>query len=373
MSRPTFDPGFSTDALTAVYSAEATVAALLEFEAALALALADASVAPRDQAEAVAKTCRAGVTDPEVVLASTWETGTPIIALRQRVTAAVDDEAGKWFHYGATTQDAFDTGQMIQARSAIGLIGDSLEASARRLRDLTVEYRDQPQQGRTFLQDARPTTFGFRTATWLDAVLEHIADLRQIRQGLVFQLGGPVGRLDEYGDAATHVVSAMGRRLALDVPDISWHSNRSRVRALAQAAGRLSATMAKIGSDVAQLASSGLGEVEVRPGGSSSMPGKRNPIDAIRAIAASNACSGAVAMLSAAGQELDRGVGGWHVEWLALPLVMQSAGAGAEAIGRCLASLEPVTGIMGDRAATTPSDGGQIDIVLAAFDRIVGN
>jgi len=372
MSLPTFDPGFSTDDLTAVFSAESTVAAMMEFEAALALALADAGVAPRDQAERVAEACRSGVSDPDTILASTWEKGTPIIALRERITATVGAEAGRWFHFGATTQDTVDTAHMIQARTAIGLIEQSLEASARRLRDLTVDYRDQPQLGRTFLQDATPTTFGFRTATWLDAVLGHIVDLRRMSEGLVFQLGGPVGRLDDYGEAASEVLTAMSQRLALSIPDISWHSNRSRVRDLAQTVGRLSATMAKIGSDVALLASSGLGEVTVRSGGSSSMPGKKNPIDTIRAIAASKVCSGAVAMLSGGGHELDRGVGGWHVEWVAWPLVMQSAGAGVEAIAVCLDSLEPDTETMNQRSTTAPREGRQIDTVLAGFDRIVG-
>ena len=38
--------------------------------------------------------------------------------------------------------------------------------------------------------------------------------------------------------------------------------------------------------------------------------------------------------------ELERGVGSWHAEWFALPLVFQTAAASLEAISAALASLE---------------------------------
>jgi 3-carboxy-cis,cis-muconate cycloisomerase len=128
--------------------------------------------------------------------------------------------------------------------------------------------------------------------------------------------------------------------------------------------------MAKIGSDIATLASTGIGEIEVRSGGSSSMPGKENPVDSFRAVAASAACSGAVAMLSSAPPvELDRGVGGWHVEWLALPLVFHTAAAAVEAIDISASTLEPA-GPAGtaDRAVIAGSS-AQIDSVLEKAGR----
>lgn len=368
-SRPSFDPGYSTEDLTAVYSAESTVAAMLAFEGALALALADAGIAPAAEAERVAEACRAGVDDPGGILESTWDTGTPIIALRDAI------DGGEWFHYGATSQDAIDTGQVLQARSALDLIESQLVAIAQRLNTLTVENRDQPHLGRTFLQNARPTTFGFRTATWLSAVLGDIESLRRERGRLVVQLGGPVGTLAAYGDAATRVVESLAKRLELRTPDISWHTDRSRFVSLAQTVERTANTLSKIGTDIALLASSPIAEISVRSGGSSSMPEKRNPIDAIRAVAAATACSGAVAMLAAtSGHELDRGIGSWHVEWVALPLTFQTGGAAAEAIGLCLDSLEVDRDAMSALASVgfEEFDPGQIDRVLAAFDTLVG-
>jgi 3-carboxy-cis,cis-muconate cycloisomerase len=273
---------------------------MLEFEAALALALADAGIAPSEKAEQVASACRAGVADPEALLASTWETGTPLIALRESLETAIDEEARRWLHFGATSQDAIDTGTMIQAKSALAVLDKGLTSIARRLRDLTVEHRDQPQMGRTFLQEARPTTFGFRTATWLDAVVGHLEELRGRRDSLVVQLGGPVGTLGTYGEKAWQVVSSVADTLELKAPDIAWHTFRVPVVAPAQALARLAATMAKIGYDISLLTSSEIAEISVRSGGSSSMPEKQNPVDAIRAVAAAHACIGAVSMLARA-------------------------------------------------------------------------
>jgi 3-carboxy-cis,cis-muconate cycloisomerase len=364
---PTFDPGFSTEELTDLYSPESTVTALLAFEASLALALADAGLAPRAEAEATAEACGSGVEDPLAILASTWETGTPILALRD------DIGGGEWFHYGATTQDAVDTAQMIQARSALSILDAHLVGIVTRLRDLTNEHRHQPQMGRTFLQDARPTTFGFRTASWLDAVAGHVVELRHQQSLLPVQLGGPVGTGDAYGDKGSEVVDALATRLGLRAPDISWHSDRSGVLALAQGVERMTRTLARIGNDIALLASSSIAEVKVRSGGSSSMPEKQNPLDAIRAVAAATACGGATAMVTTAPTaQLDRGIGGWHVEWLALPLVFQTAGAAAEAMESCLDSMEVDTARMGAGLEAATSDNPQIDAVLAACEEILG-
>jgi 3-carboxy-cis,cis-muconate cycloisomerase len=291
MSRlPTFDPGFSTDELTRIFSAGRTVEAMLEFEAALALALADTGIAPSKEAEDVASACRSGVEDPDAILASTWSAGTPLIALREVTVSRIENEnARRWFHFGATSQDTIDTAHMLQAAEALDSLITGLTSIASRLRDLTLQHKDEAHGGRTFLQDARPTTFGFRTATWLDAVLTHIEDLRTQRASVVVQLGGPVGTMENYGEDGPAVMASLATHLGLGAPDISWHGNRTRIRSLVQSLAQGADTMAKIGTDVALLTSSGISEIRVRSGGSSSMPGKENPVDSMRAIAAAGA------------------------------------------------------------------------------------
>jgi 3-carboxy-cis,cis-muconate cycloisomerase len=119
--------------------------------------------------------------------------------------------------------------------------------------------------------------------------------------------------------------------------------------------------MARVGLDVAFLASSDIAEVRVRSGGSSSMAGKQNPIDSVRAVAAAEICSAAAQVITAGRlTELERGIGGWHAEWAALPLVFQGVAAATEAMTSCLASLE----VDGDRMAALVDARPEIDPLL---------
>lgn len=358
-----------------MFAPSARVEAMLKFEAALALALADTGIAPPESVGKVADACSVPVSDPGAVMAATWVAGTPLEPLLAEIRSRLSEDEAHWLHHGATTQDVIDTATMIQAGEGLSILDSDLTYLARLLARVAADHRDQPQMGRTFLQHARPSTFGFRAATWLDPILRHIGELRDARAGLVVQLGGPVGNLGPYGERGVDVMEALAARLGLVSPGIAWHSDRSRVTALVAALERCARTMARIGGDIALLASSEIAEVRVRSGGSSSMAGKRNPIDAIRAVAAARACTGAVSMITGAGgNELDRGIGGWHAEWLALPLVFETTAAAVEAMSVCLASLEVDTKQMASRAGDVADlDPRLIDRVLAACEALVGH
>lgn len=373
-----FDPGFTTPDMAAVFSASSRVGVLAHFEAALALALADVGLAPREAADAVAEACRTPIPDPDAILAATWTEGSPLIPLTREIRSRLSGADAEWVHHGATTQDAIDTGTMLQAREALDILDTALAAVARLAASMVIEFREQPQIGRTFLQHARPTTLGMRAASWLDPTVRHISALRRARGELVVQLGGPVGNLAPYGDRGVETMSALAARLGLETPNLPWHTDRSRVSELVAAVERTARTMAKIAVDLALLAQSDIAEIQIRAGGSSSMSEKRNPMDAVRAIAAAEACSAAAGMVTAGRpHELDRAIGGWHVEWLAIPMVFQTAAASVEAITTGLGSLEVdaerMTSHIGLDAEAPNLDQGLIDRVLSDFEDVVGS
>lgn len=373
---PSFDPGFSTAAMTEVWTAASRVKLILQFEAALALALADAGLAGAAEAEQVAAACRLPNIDAEQIVASAWQSGTPLLAIVDEIKAQLSDQTlHRWIHFGATSQDAIDTAQMLAARESLTLFESSLVRIAHSMRSLMVTYREQPQIGRTFLQHARPTTLGMRVTGWLEPLLRGLRVLREVRAGLAVQLGGPVGTGTAYGEAYPKVTAALAQRLGLTVPPLAWHSDRSRIRTLVRAVEEPVLGLAKVAMDLALLAQTDTSEVTVRGGGSSSMAEKRNPIDPIRALAAADACRGAATMITQGRpHELDRGLGAWQVEWLALPLVFHTAAAAGEAMERALASLE----VHGEQMAArvTPeiavgAVGRSIDQVLTLFEQVM--
>ena len=196
-----------------------------------------------------------------------------------------------------------------------------------------------------------------------------------VRAGLALQLGGPVGNLADYESEGATVVRAVAERLELAAPRLPWHTERSRVRAVVNAVKEPVDVLAKVALDVALLSQSSIGELRTRPGGSSSMPEKENPVDAVRILAAAAVCRGAAAMVLEAGpHELDRALGSWQVEWVAVPAVFQAASAAIDAAGTLLTALEVDSGAMsartGDKAP--PFDRRMIDSVLDRYSQVIG-
>jgi 3-carboxy-cis,cis-muconate cycloisomerase len=377
---PTFDPGFTTSGLTATFSARARVARMLEVEAALGRAGAAAGVVPTEAADAIVEACtayRAELADPEEILAEGWRSGSPVIPLLERVRARLAPSTARWLHHGATSQDIVDTALVLQVQEALLLLTAELRSLALALRRLLDDEGDLVVMARTLLQPAAAMPFGLRVARWLAPVLRHIAELDDRRATLPVQLGGPVGDLAAYGDAGPAVQRELAVRLGLRAPDLPWHTDRGPITSVVAAVGAAARTAGTIAIDLALLAQAEVGELRMRPGGSSSMHGKRNPIDAVRALAAADACAGLAAIVTGGRpHELERAAGAWQVEWFAVPLVLQTAGAALAAVGEAVASVELDHGRAAANVgeAAPPPDAAarvMIERVLAECDRVL--
>ena len=368
MNGPVLDPGFATDSSVRLLSPAARVAAMCRFEAALVRASAVAGVVPDDAAAAIAAACERGVADPDAVLAEGWEAGTPVIPLLDRLRADLHGPAAEWLHHGATTQDVVDTAQLLLARDVIGTVRQDLVSIAATLREIAVAHRGTATTAWTLLQPAVPTTIGRRTVSWLDPMVNHLRALRELPSTFPVQLGGPTGTLAEFGDTATAVVADVADELDLTVPRLPWHTDRSPVRQLTTVVADVAATCSKVGTDLALL--SHQGRVRMRAGRSSSMAAKRNPIDAVRAIAAADACAAtACLVLRSRPQELERGIGGWHTEWFGLPLVLHTCAAAVEGLRQAVTSLEFVEDTESVEGGPTFATDTAVSRVLTACDR----
>lgn len=374
-----FDPGFSTAAMSRLFSADSTVRAMCRFEAALAAAQADAGLIPVGVAAEIDRVCGSRVADAESVLASGWEAGTPVVVLLERLRAGLSPEAAGMIHHGATTQDVVDSALMTQIHDGLQLLDGEIVKVVSSLRALTVEHRQTPMMARTFLQNAEPTTFGLRTALWMEPLLRQLAQVRSTVADLPVQLGGPVGNQAALGENAAAVAAGVAERLGLVVPVVPWHTDRSRLAEVIGLVGRIAGSAGKIGMDLIHLSQSEVGEMTTRAGESSSMPGKRNPIDSVRAVAAARACAAVMQIVTAAApHELERGAGSWHAEWFAVPLVFQTAAAAVEAIDSATSSIEVDTTRMATNLGTAPEPamlataGALVDRVLAAADALLG-
>jgi 3-carboxy-cis,cis-muconate cycloisomerase len=337
-----FDAVLARGGAREAVSDEAWLQALLDVEAALARAEADAGVIPAQHADAIAAACRAELFDVAAIGAEAANVGNPAEPLVRALRAQVGGTAADDVHRGATSQDIVDSAAMLVARRALEPVLADLNGSADAAARLAAEHRDTVMIGRTLMQHAVPVTFGLKAAGWLVALDESIVRLRDAR--LAAQLGGAAGTLAALGESGTQVLGRFARELGLDEPVVPWHTDRTRIAELAGALGEACGAVAKVAGDIVLLAQTEVGEVregvEGR-GGSSTMAHKRNPVAAISARAAARQAPGLVATLLASMEhEHERAAGAWHAEWPALRALLCFTGSAAAWLGDCLENLE---------------------------------
>lgn len=341
-----FESIFSSDELLAATSDAAWVAAMLRFETALALALAEVGVVPEDDADRIAECCAEADLDPVALGRSGRAGGNPVIPLVSRLRELVPGPAAGWVHFGATSQDALDTALMLIGRDVIALVIADLDRLAEGAADLAERHRSTPMAARTLLQQAGPTTFGLKAAGWLVAAVDAARGLRQAQDRCpAVQLGGATGTLAALGPAGERAVDALARRLGLPVPVIPWHTDRTRVADLAAAFGVAAGVAGKVAVDVSLLMQTEVAEVSepTAPGrgGSSALPHKRNPALSAAVIAdhrRAAALTGVV--IGAMAQEHERSAGAWHAEWPTMTALFRSAGGAVRGAAEVVGGLE---------------------------------
>jgi 3-carboxy-cis,cis-muconate cycloisomerase len=328
-----FRDAFGTEEMRAIFSDLALVQRYIDVEVALAKAQARVGVIPQAAAETIAGKARIEAIDFEHMRHETDIVGYPILPLVHQLVAMCG-EAGRYIHWGATTQDIMDTAVALQVRDGLALVERDIAALRGILADLAIRHRDTAMAGRTHLQQALPVTFGYKCAIWLAMFDRHQARLAELRGRVaVVQFAGAAGTLASLGEKGLDVQTALAEELGLGAPQTTWHVARDGFAEAINFLALVTGSLGKIALDVMIMASTEFGEV-YEPfvkgrGASSTMPQKRNPISSELMLAASKAVrQHAGLMLDAMVQDFERATGPWHAEWIAIPeSFILSAGA----------------------------------------------
>ena len=319
-----FRDAFGTAAMREVFSDHALLSRYIEVEIALAKAEARCGVIPQAAADAIAARTDVAALDFDALRRETDIVGYPILPLVHQI-AQQCGEAGRYVHWGATTQDIMDSALVLQLRAGLAIIDRDIAALRDILAGLSRRHRDTPMAGRTHLQQALPVTFGYKTAIWLSMFDRHAERLAQLKpRVLVGQFAGAAGTLASLGDKGFAVQQALCEELGLGVPVATWHVARDALAETVNFLALVTVSLGKIALDILIMASTEFGElyepfVKGR-GASSTMPQKRNPISSELMLAASKAVrQHAGLMLDAMVQDFERATGPWHAEWIAIP------------------------------------------------------
>ncbi|MDE1934316.1 adenylosuccinate lyase family protein [Bradyrhizobium sp.] len=319
-----FRDSFGTQAMRELFSDRALVQRYINAEIALARAEARVGVIPDDAADTIACESRIERIDFDHMRRETEIVGYPILPLVHQLVAMCGD-AGRYVHWGATTQDIMDTAVALQVRDALDLIDGDIRELRSILADLAVKHRDTAMAGRTHLQQALPITFGYKAAIWLAMFDRHQQRLAELRPRIALvEFAGAAGTLASLGDRGFDVQRAMAEELKLGVPATTWHVARDGFAEAVNFLALVTGTLGKIALDIMIMASTEFAEV-YEPfvkgrGASSTMPQKRNPISSELMLAAAKAVrQHAGLMVDAMIHDFERATGPWHAEWIAIP------------------------------------------------------
>ena len=180
-----------------LFSDERTVEQLLRVEAVLARAQAENGIIPRSAAKVIQTICSTNCIDLEKIKKDILLSGNTAIPLIKQLTEQIkdfDEDASKYVHLGATSQDIIDTATVLQIQTFFYWLESYLKQLEDRLILLTCLHRNTFMIGRTLLQQAKPITFGLKTALWLEGIGRTVERLKGIKKRLlVIQLSGAVG------------------------------------------------------------------------------------------------------------------------------------------------------------------------------------
>jgi adenylosuccinate lyase len=193
-------------------------------------------------------------------------------------------DAGKWVHFGATSNDILDTATALQIKDAIL----TLRKEAVKLRsvflDTALSHKNTVCAGRTHGQIGIPTTYGLRFAIWASEMDRHIERLDQLMpRATAGKMSGAVGTQAAFGKKGIGIQKKTMELLGIEAADVSNQIiQRDRHAEFVMWMANTATTLDKICIEIRSLARSEIAEVEESFGkkqvGSSTMPHKRNPI-----------------------------------------------------------------------------------------------
>jgi adenylosuccinate lyase len=265
------DPG-----IRALYRLENRWQAWLEVEAALAKAQEELGIIPQGAAEAIARAAHLELLDRVRIDEGFARTGHTIVPLVWELSRVTGEPFGGWVHWGATTQNITQTGDLLVLRQAHGiflrLISEALTAMA----DLAERRRHADR--RAYPRPARGAGDLRLQAGGVDR--RNDPPCRAATPGrtrlFVAMLGGGAGTFASLGAQGPAVQAGIGKQLGMLPMRVPARTIGDHLAENICLLGLLAATCGKIAREIYTLMKTEFGEVEepVPPGtvGSSTMP-----------------------------------------------------------------------------------------------------
>lgn len=269
-----------------IWSDAATLQAWLTVEAALARAQAELGVIPAGAARTITERADARLFDVQRLAHDIAFSQHPLVPVLHQFEALCGEPAAGFIHWGATTQNIFDTACAVQMVDTHRVLVHHLDSAIAAIGALALQHQSTALAGRTHGQHALPMTFGFKLAGWVDELDRDRGRLNQrLAPSFPACMGGAIGTFAATGALGRQVEARMAGQLGLLPAGLSMRSSFDRAGDYVSALGLLAGTAQKIAQDVVFMQRTEVGEVaeafHMGKVGSSTMAQKRNPSTAL--------------------------------------------------------------------------------------------
>lgn len=193
---------------------EARVESWLTVEAALADSQAEEGFIPRDAADDIIKKARLENLDLGEMERIQEKVGHGFVPFVKVFVKACSEEGGKYVHYGVTTQNIQQTGQLYIMRKIHSIYKSFVSDILEHLAELAGTHAGSVMPGRTHGRHAIPITYGYKVSVWISELLNAVQRLEESEKR-VFQVmaGGAAGAFNATGMAGWRVQQRMAKKL----------------------------------------------------------------------------------------------------------------------------------------------------------------
>lgn len=258
------------------------IKAWLVVESELALAQALTGIIPMSAAEHIKDRAKIENLDLEKMQQIKSQIGHGFVPFIKVLVDACDSEPSKYVHFGVTTQNIQQTGQLLILKDLTIVFKQVLGEILENLANLSKEHANTVMAGRTHGRHAIPITFGYKVSVWIYELRQAIQRLEESEKRVfTVMMGGAVGAFNSQPEKGLEVQSLVAKALGMnemEVPSRNIHSHKVEyITSLAQIANVLH----KIAEEVYYGGIEEFNEIqeEFKRGtvGSSTMPHKINP------------------------------------------------------------------------------------------------
>lgn len=209
---------------------EAKIRAWLVVESALACAQAKVGLIPQEAADNIKERAKIENLDLKRMEEIKAEIGHGFVPFVKVLVEACDPEAGKYVHYGVTTQNIQQTGQLLILKNLTTVFKQYLGDILANFGKLAEEHAYSVMPGRTHGRHAIPITFGYKTSVWIYELMTAIERLEDAEKRIfTVMMGGAIGgfnSMPEYGREVQKLVAQELDMQEMKVPSRNINSHK---------------------------------------------------------------------------------------------------------------------------------------------------